>query len=90
MRVVGSGNLAALLSLRQTAAPTHLTGRVTATMIALTTAAAPLGALAAGLLADAIDARATLLGVGVGALALAALLTRVPPLRRLRELTEPT
>ena len=57
------------LALRQAITPDRLLGRMTATMRFLTVAAAPLGSLAGGALATAIGLRATLLTVGVLALA---------------------
>ncbi len=77
------------LSLRQAFTPDHLLGRVTATMICLTVASAPLGGLAGGWIADHLGLRAGMLFVGVGALLLAPLVTWLSPLAKVRELPAP-
>ena len=77
------------LSLRQAATPDHLLGRVTATMICLTVATAPLGAVAGGWIADHIGLRAAMGFAGAGALLLAPLVAWFSPLARLRELPHP-
>jgi MFS family permease len=76
------------LTLRQAATPDALLGRVTATMICLTVATAPLGALAGGWIAEHAGLRATLLMAGAGAMGLVVLLAWVSPLLRLRSLAE--
>ncbi len=77
------------LSLRQAATPDRLLGRVTATMICLTVATAPLGGLAGGWVGDHFGLRAAMLLAGVGALLLAPLVTLLSPLARMRELPQP-
>jgi MFS family permease len=77
------------LSLRQAATPDHLLGRVTATMISLTIAAAPLGGVAGGWIADHLGLRTAMLLVGVAALALAPLVAWLSPIARMRELPAP-
>jgi Na+/melibiose symporter-like transporter len=75
------GNVAAQ-SLRQSIVPTELQGRVGSAHMMLFLAAAPLGALAGGLVADAIGIRTTILAAGLlqlGVMAIAAprLLSRI-------------
>jgi MFS family permease len=77
------------LSLRQAVTPDRLLGRVTATMICLTVATAPLGGLAGGWIAEHYGLRAAMLFAGVGALLLAPLMTWLSPLSSLRELPGP-
>src|SRR5579871_5621549 len=60
------------LTLRQLAAPEHVLGRVNATMHVITRGVIPFGALAGGLLGDAIGVRPTLLVAAAG-ISLAAL-----------------
>jgi MFS family permease len=74
------------LSLRQAAAPDALLGRVTATMIGLTVAAAPLGGLMGGWIAQHLGLRVAIVVAGVGALTLGALATWLSPIARIREL----
>jgi len=74
------------LSLRQAAAPDALLGRVTATMIGLTVAAAPLGGLMGGWIAQHLGLRVAILVAGAGALSLGALATLFSPIARIREL----
>jgi MFS family permease len=74
------------LSLRQAASPDHQLGRVTATMIALTIALAPLGGVAGGWIADHLGLRAAMAIVGLGALLLVPLVAWLSPISRLREL----
>jgi len=76
------------LTLRQAATPDALLGRVVATMICLTVAAAPLGGLAGGWVAEHLGLRATLLISGLGAIALVPLVAWTSPLMRLRALGE--
>ena len=78
------------LSLRQAVSPDRLLGRVTATMICLTVACAPLGGVAGGWLADHVGLRAAMLLVGAGALALAPLVAWLSPLAGMRELPGPS
>jgi MFS family permease len=77
------------LSVRQAATPDRLLGRVTATMICLTVATAPLGSLAGGWIGDHIGLRAALMFAGVGALLLAPLTVWLSPLAKMRELPGP-
>jgi MFS family permease len=77
------------LSLRQALTPDRLLGRVTATLISLTVAAAPLGGLAGGWIGDHLGLRAAMLMAGAGAVVLAGLLTWFSPLARMRELPGP-
>jgi len=77
------------LSLRQSAAPDRLLGRVTATMISLTVSTAPLGGLLGGWVAEHLGLRAAMLLAGAGGLVLGALVTWVSPLAKMRELPRP-
>jgi MFS family permease len=77
------------LTLRQASTPDRLLGRVTATMICLTVATAPLGGIAGGWVAQHWGLRATILLAGVGALALAPLVAWASPLARMREMPRP-
>jgi MFS family permease len=77
------------LSLRQSVSPDRLLGRVTATMICLTVAIAPLGGLAGGWVGEHWGLRAALLMAGAGALLLGPLVAWLSPLRRIRELPGP-
>ena len=76
------------LTLRQAAAPDALRGRVTATMICLTVAPAPLGGLAGGWIAEHAGLRAPMLFAGTGAILLVLLVAWTSPLLRLRSLAE--
>jgi hypothetical protein len=75
------------LTLRQALTHDRLLGRVTATMICLTVAAAPLGGLAGGWIAEHAGLRATILLAGVGAILLAPLVAWLSPLARMRALS---
>jgi MFS family permease len=77
------------LSLRQAATPDHLLGRVTATMICLTVATAPLGGLGGGWVAEHWGLRTAMTLLAVGPLALVPLVVRFTPLALIRELPEP-
>ncbi|MGE0357257.1 MAG: MFS transporter [Burkholderiales bacterium] len=77
------------LTLRQTVTPDRLLGRVTATMISLTTATAPLGGIAGGWIAEQWGLRATILLAGAGALAMIPLIAWTSPLAGLRTLPVP-
>jgi MFS family permease len=77
------------LSLRQAVTPDRLLGRVTATMICLTVATAPLGGLAGGWVAEHYGLRSAMLMAGIGALLLAPIVTWLSPLSRMRELPGP-
>jgi hypothetical protein len=72
------------LALRQTVTPDEFLGRMVSTMRFLTVAIGPLGALAAGAIAEQFSVRAGLACVGAGALALTAWLTFGTGLRTLR------
>ena len=76
------------LTLRQAVTPDALLGRVTATMICLTVATAPLGGLAGGWIAEHAGLRATMLIAGLGAIALVPIVAWASPLLRLRTLRE--
>jgi MFS family permease len=77
------------LTLRQTVTPDRLLGRVTATMICLTVATAPLGGLAGGWIAEHWGLRATILLAGAGALAMIPLVAWTSPLARMRTMPTP-
>jgi MFS family permease len=77
------------LTLRQAVTPDRLLGRVTATMICLTVATAPLGGLAGGWIAEHLGLRFAMLFAGVGALLLAPLVTWGSPLAKMREMPTP-
>jgi MFS family permease len=77
------------LTLRQAVTPDRMLGRVTATMICLTVATAPLGGILGGWVAEHWGLRTAMLSAGVGALALAPLLIWFSPIARLRELPRP-
>jgi predicted MFS family arabinose efflux permease len=88
------GNVAAQ-SLRQSIVPTEMQGRVGSAHMMLVLAAAPLGALAGGLVADAIGIRQTFLAAGLLQLAVVAvaaprLLSRIRALHYQTEATETT
>jgi len=76
------------LTLRQAAAPEALRGRVIATMICLTVAAAPLGGLLGGWIAEHAGLRAPMFFAGSGAIVLVLVATWASPLLRLRSLDE--
>jgi MFS family permease len=77
------------LTLRQAVTPDRLLGRVTATMICLTVATAPLGGLAGGWIAEHYGLRAAMLFAGIGALVLGPVVTWFSPLARMHELPGP-
>ena len=77
------------LSLRQAVTPDRLLGRVTATMICLTVATAPLGGLVGGWIGDHWGLRAAMLLAGAGALVLAPFAAWLSPLMSMRELPQP-
>ncbi len=77
------------LSLRQAVTPDPLLGRVTATMICLTVAAAPLGGVLGGWVADHLGLRTAMAMVGAGALLLAPLVSWLSPIALMRELPGP-
>jgi len=77
------------LSLRQAVTPDALLGRVTATMICLTVATAPLGGLLGGFIGEHLGLRYAVAFAGAGALVLAPLLTWLSPIAQLRELPQP-
>ena len=76
------------LTLRQAAAPEALRGRVIATMICLTVAAAPIGGLLGGWIAEHAGLRAALFFAGFGAMALVVLMAWASPLLGLRSLEQ--
>jgi MFS family permease len=77
------------LSLRQAVTPDRLLGRVTATMICLTVATAPLGGLLGGFIGDHLGLRYAIAFAGGGAVLLAPLLTWLSPIARMHELPQP-
>ena len=77
------------LTLRQTVTPDRLLGRVTATMICLTVATAPLGGLAGGWVAEHWGLRTAILLAGAGALAMIPLVAWTSPLAKMRTLPGP-
>ena len=77
------------LTLRQAVTPDRLLGRVTATMICLTVASAPLGGLAGGWIAEHLGLRMTLILAGAGALLLGPLVAWLSPLAQMHKLPEP-
>ena len=77
------------LTLRQAVTPDALLGRVTATMICLTVAAAPLGGVLGGWIGDHVGLRAAMFFAGVGALALTPVVVWLSPLTKMRELPRP-
>ncbi|MDQ1438034.1 MAG: hypothetical protein QOK43_1663 [Acidimicrobiaceae bacterium] len=76
------------ISLRQTVTPSHLYGRMTATMRFMVWGALPLGSLAGGAMGEALGLRTTLWIAAVGS-ALSALPVVVGPLRRLQSMPAP-
>jgi MFS family permease len=74
------------LALRHAVTPDPLLGRVTATMICLTVASAPLGGLAGGWIAGHAGLRATMALAGIGAILLVPLVAWASPLSGLRTL----
>jgi MFS family permease len=77
------------LSLRQAVSPDRLLGRVTATMICLTVATAPIGGLLGGWIAEHYGLRTAMFFAGIGALVLAPFVARFSPLASMRELPQP-
>jgi MFS family permease len=77
------------LALRQSVTHDRLLGRVTATMICLTTVTAPLGGLVGGWIAEHAGLRATILLAGAGAILLVPLVAWLSPLARMRALSAP-
>ena len=77
------------LALRQAVTPDALLGRVTATMISLTIATAPLGGLAGGWIAEHAGLRAAMAVAGLGAVLLVPLMVWASPLWRLASLPGP-
>ncbi len=73
------------LALRQKVTPDAFLGRMVSTMRFLTVATAPLGALAAGAVAEQFSVRTGLVCLGVGGVALTALMVFASPLRRVRQ-----
>jgi predicted MFS family arabinose efflux permease len=73
------------LALRQKVTPDAFLGRMVSTMRFLTVATAPLGALAAGAIAEQFGVRAGLACVAAGGIVLTALLVFASPLRKVRQ-----
>jgi len=77
------------LSLRQAAAPEHLRGRVTSTLIFLAVSLAPLGSLLGGVLGTWLGLRPTIAICGAGGLLLGMALLKWSPLGAMREMPTP-
>ena len=77
------------LTLRQALTPDPLLGRVTATMICLTIAMAPVGGLAGGWIGEHAGLRAAMAIAGIGVMLLVPLVMWVSPLRRLTSVPHP-
>lgn len=77
------------LTLRQAVTPDELLGRVTATMICLTVAAAPFGGLLGGWIAEHEGPRFALMLAGLGAIALVPCIACASPLAGLHTLPSP-
>jgi predicted MFS family arabinose efflux permease len=75
-------------SLRQALVPPSLQGRVTATMTVIAGGAAPLGALAGGVVADGVGVRSALVAAAIGTV-LSCLWAFASPIRRLRDVPMP-
>lgn len=75
------------LVLRQSITHDRLLGRVTATMICLTTVTAPFGGLVGGWIAEHAGLRVTILLAGIGAILLAPAVAWFSPLARMRKLS---
>lgn len=73
------------IALRQKVTPDEFLGRMTATMRFLTVAAAPLGSLGAGWIAENLGIRTGLATIAGGCIALTVLLLFGSPLRRIRD-----
>ena len=77
------------LSLRQSATPDHLLGRVTSTMIFLALSLAPFGSILGGLIGDWLGLRATIGICGVGAALLVIAQFKTTPLPAMIKLPTP-
>jgi MFS family permease len=77
------------LSLRQSATPDHLLGRVTSTMIFLALSLAPLGSLIGGALASWLGLRATIGVCGAGGVLLVIAMLRYSPIGKMKTLPTP-
>lgn len=73
------------IALRQKVTPDEFLGRMTATMRFLTVAAAPLGSLGAGWIAEHLGIRTGLATIAGGCVGLTVLLVFASPLRRIRD-----
>ncbi|OON59641.1 MFS transporter [Massilia sp. KIM] len=73
------------ITLRQRVTPDEFLGRMVSTMRFLTVATAPLGALAAGAVAEAYSVRISLGGIGIGAIALTVWMVAYTTLRQARD-----
>ena len=71
--------------LRQKVTPDEFLGRMTATMRFLTVAAAPLGALGAGWIAEHFGVRSGLMAIAGGGVMLTLMLLTASPLRHVRD-----
>lgn len=77
------------LSLRQSATPDHLLGRVTSTMIFLALSLAPLGSVLGGVIGEWLGLRPTIALCGVGAALLVLAQSKLGPLPRMLNLPTP-
>ncbi len=77
------------LSLRQSATPDHLLGRVTSTMIFMALSLAPLGSLLGGVMGEWLGLRATIGICGIGAVILVFVMFKLSPIAAMRKLPTP-
>ncbi len=77
------------LSLRQSATPDHLLGRVTSTMIFMALSLAPIGSILGGVMGEWLGLRPTIAICGVGCILLVIALAKISPLSAMQELPTP-
>jgi MFS family permease len=77
------------LSLRQSATPDHLLGRVTSTMIFMALSLAPLGSVLGGLMGEWLGLRVTIGICGLGALVLVFAMFKLSPIAAMKKLPTP-
>ncbi len=77
------------LSLRQSATPDHLLGRVTSTMIFMALSLAPLGSVLGGVIGEWLGLRPTIAICGIGCILLVGMLAKISPLSAMRKLPTP-
>jgi MFS family permease len=77
------------LSLRQSATPDHLLGRVTSTMIFMALSLAPLGSVLGGFIGEWLGLRATIGICGIAGLILTLALFKISPLPAMKKLPTP-